>query len=224
MEKKLRIVLMSTLLISLVVVTYFIIFNSFIEMFNLNLRDTLAILSNIFNLLGIIIAASVAIYVMNKNQKHSIALENAKTQKEIRLMNKKNEDSDYITQQRVERVLKSLTLYAHGYALQISSYSDIQKIGKDHLLSELDELINVCKEVRKYDFYDFNDRQIETMKLCDKILKETKNIQMNIIAPNQLPNAAIISNKFRIIYNLLYDYFEKSEFVSLKDPKLPQLF
>lgn len=178
----------------------------------------------IANLCGIFISAGVAVWIMDRNQKHALSLENAKTKKEIRMMNKKNEDNDYITQQRVERILNSLTLYTHGYALNIGSYSDIQKIGKEHILSELDEIIDICKEVRKYDFYDFNNRQIETIKLCDEVLRETKNIQMNLIAPDQLPNAAIISNKFRIIYNLLYDYFEKSEFVSLGDPKLPLLF
>lgn len=67
MEKKFRIFLMGALLVSLIIVTYFIIFNSFIEMFNLKLRDTLAILSSVFSLLSIIIAASIGIYVMNKN-------------------------------------------------------------------------------------------------------------------------------------------------------------
>lgn len=224
MEKIYRILLMSVLMIALIIVTLFIIFNSFVQMFDLNLRDTISIISSVLSLLSIVIAATVSIYVMNSNQKHSIALENAKTQKEIRIMNKKNKDSDYITQQRVERVLNSLTLYTHGYALNIGSYSDIQKIGKDHILSELDEIISVCKEVRRYDFYDFNDRQIETLKLCDEILREAKNIQMNLIAPNQLPSAAIISHKFRIIYNLLHDYYEKSEFVTLEDPKLPLIF
>lgn len=85
MEKKLRIVLMSTLLISLVVVTYFIIFNSFVDLFGLNLRNTLAILSSILNLSGILIAASVAIYVMNKNHREAVNLEEyrIKLQEEI---------------------------------------------------------------------------------------------------------------------------------------------
>ncbi len=76
---------MSTLLISLVVVTYFIIFNSFVDLFGLNLRNTLAILSSILNLSGILIAASVAIYVMNKNHREAVNLEEyrIKLQEEI---------------------------------------------------------------------------------------------------------------------------------------------
>lgn len=177
----------------------------------------------IANLFGIFTSAGVAIWIMDRNQKHSLALENAKTQKEIRLLNKKNKDSDYITQQRIERILNSLALYTHGYALNISSYNDIQKIGKEHILSELNEIIDVCKEVRKYDFYDFNNRQIETIKLCDELLREAKNIQMDLIAPDHLPSATVISNKFRIMYNLLHDYYDKSNFVTLEDPKLPLL-
>lgn len=176
------------------------------------------------NLIGIIVSASVAIWVMDRNQKHSISLENAKTEKERNKIKYENSNKDKITQQRAERILNSLSVYSHGYALGISSYNDIQKIGKQHIISELIEMIAICKEVRKFDYFTFGERQIETIKLCDEILREAKNIQMNLIAPDQLPSAATISQKFRKIYNLLYDYYENSEHVSLEDGKLPSLF
>ncbi len=75
MEKKIRMFLMGVLLISLIIVTYFIIFNAFIDMFDLKLKNALAILSSIFSLLGIIIAATVAIYVMNNNHREAMMME-----------------------------------------------------------------------------------------------------------------------------------------------------
>lgn len=209
MEKILRIILMAVLLLSLVVVTFFIIFCSFVEMFNLNLKDTLAILSSIFSFLGIVIAASVAIYVMNKNHKDG-------DEKEKR----KQEALDAIQfRKAVERVQEAVLLSGSHYdAMKSISIGSTMGAVTPLLLKQFEEIEINLKDNKNLQFYD-EMMYIKILTVSKSMLEQIFVFNLFLTTTNKimlLQQDRVIKESLKNITDIGTTFLDKENFKVIK--------
>ncbi|WP_158256842.1 hypothetical protein, partial [Mammaliicoccus vitulinus] len=173
-----------------------------------NNKELLNIISPFTTIVGIIITGYVAIYVMQKN--HKFDIKNLKMEREIQ---------DIRSQREVDYLLSEISIFAYGYGKKITKTLDIQKLTIEHIRKELLYIENSCKQIRNIKFYEINDRKIDNMHLIDEIMRNVKNADIDLIQKGFSVDANLLGEKFRKIYNLIYDHIETSEFVEFKDEK-----
>lgn len=196
------------LLISLLIFDYIVFFHTLKLVFNYNNKELLNIISPFTTIVGIIITGYVAIYVMQKN--HKFDIKNLKMEREIQ---------DIRSQREVDYLLSEISIFAYGYGKKITKTLDIQKLTIEHIRKELLYIENSCKQIRNIKFYEINDRKIDNMHLIDEIMRNVKNADIDLIQKGFSVDANLLGEKFRKIYNLIYDHIETSEFVEFKDEK-----
>lgn len=196
------------LLISLLIFDYIVFFHTLKLVFNYNNKELLNIISPFTTIVGIIITGYVAIYVMQKN--HKFDIKNLKMEREIQ---------DIRSQREVDYLLSEISIFAYGYGKKITKTLDIQKLTIEHIRKELLYIEKSCKQIRNIKFYEINDRQIDNMHLIDEIMRNVKNADIDLIQKGFSVDANLLGEKFRKIYNLIYDHIETSEFVKFKDEK-----
>lgn len=170
MEKKFRILLMSALLVSLIIVTYYIVFNSFIEMFDLKLRDTLAILSSIFSLFGIIIAASVAIYVMNSNHREAMRME----ERRIKLQ-------EEIEERQVVSTLTHTLFLTRPLSKSFEPNTEFKDKDIKFIEAQLDILEKNCSDLISFSKNRNIGKYANTLNLSILIMTNCKSIRISLI-------------------------------------------
>lgn len=196
------------LLISLLIFDYIVFFHTLKLVFNYNNKELLNIISPFTTIVGIIITGYVAIYVMQKN--HKFDIKNLKMEREIQ---------DIRSQREVDYLLSEISIFAYGYGKKITKTLDIQKLTIEHIRKELLYIENSCKQIRNIKFYEINDRKIDNMHLIDEIMRNVKNADIDLIQKGFSVDANLLGEKFRKIYNLIYDHIETSEFVEFKDER-----
>ncbi|MDK9860905.1 hypothetical protein P1A29_10700 [Staphylococcus equorum] len=193
---------------SLLLINYIIVFHIIKLIFHYSNSDLLSIITPFMTILGIGMTGFVAIFVMKKNHSH-----------EISILKRNEIKNDIIKQREVEYLLQQISIISLGYGRNLNSTSDLQRITIPHINKELNEIQSICKDIRIAKFTNINDRQIENLEVCDLIVNQVKSAEIDLLYSGYLIQINELKDRFRKVYNLIYDHASKSNNITLKDKK-----
>lgn len=205
--KKLKVIeiILYIMLFSLFIVIYFLTLNSLSELINIPIKSLIEYSLPILTFSSILVSAIVAIFVMNSN--HT---------KDLKMKKEEREIQNELNLMRSERILNDYIMISEGYANGIKNTYNIKTITIEVLLNEVRNIIDDCKKIRVYDYYEIKNRQVEIFELTDTLISISKNIEFLLVTEGLNVQPHVIAKKFNEIKILLEDFYKNSKYIALK--------
>ena len=203
-----------SIIISIGILTYITIVYTLQPIFKFTIKEIVSLITPLITIISIFVASSTAIFVMKRNQKHQIKLENEK----IKIEDKKVEELRDITFLDMKDIINLiLNIYIEKNESQLNSESEVYKEELIELYSNLNE---ICNNINKLIINNRNENSIRAINVNRDIKKHSRLIITRLKFANGTIDRKHLLTVTNKMYNLIYDYLKESPYVT-DIPELP---